>query len=166
MTGIFNNIGVIEQHDVPVDGDAYFVTFYDDLNAILCGTAPATGVSVVQKVDYNITKGMTGDFLAAAFGDMPIPLVITGLQIYRATPGCADNSKDTTSSVSAFYSRNKFSVDNTKRITMSLKAAKDGEVEVYTCVLLELTMTGSGKGTESGYYEYSMSLVGVKGVPA
>lgn len=139
-----------------------FITFSggaggDALGAVVAASAPVTGVTVTQKVDYAITKALSKDFLVSTFGDSPVSITISGIELLNLE--CTTTNKY--SSIVDFYDKNKLSTNIMTRLNVGISVGADAVS--YTCVLLGLTLQADtrndmGNSTSS----YVLDMLGVK----
>lgn len=153
---ILHSTGYIQQVTVPDAPGTAFITIAT-LDTIIQATAPLTGVSIKMATDTSITKALNKDFLISAFGDQPVDITISGMQITYIPPDCAI-PKD--QSVMTFYHENKVSVDATKRIDVSITAG-GRTAKVFTCALMNLEIDADTRGSEHGYCLYKVKMLGV-----
>jgi hypothetical protein len=154
--GIFKTHGYLQAVPVPDWPDTAFITLADDLRTVINGSAPLTGVDIKMATDATISKALNKDFLITAFGDQPVYITITGLQI---TWSPCENGLNAKSSVLNFYMQNKISVSAEKRVDVGIAAG--GDAQAFTCALLNMEVQADTKGSEYGYCTYKVTLVGV-----
>lgn len=159
---IFKKLGFVRK--VTLSGDDSknhsFITIVsnDDFKKVITGYAPATGITVQQKVDFALTKSLDKNFLIAAFGDNPVMISISGLHIY--CDECSMEGADKT--IVEFYKENKVSSDVTKRVQIGI-AGKGGERgQTFECAVIGCDLTADSKSIEYGASNYKLSLIGVE----
>lgn len=154
--GILHSTGYIQQVTVQDAPGTAFITIAT-LDTIIQATAPLTGVSIKMATDTSITKALNKDFLISAFGDQPVDITISGMQITYIPKDCKQSDNQ---SVMTFYHTNKVSVNATNRIDVSITAGGN-TAKVFTCALLNLDIEADTKGSEYGYCLYKVKMLGV-----
>lgn len=137
---------------------AAFITFTDDLKKVITATAPVTGVRVMQRVDFSITKSLSRDFLISAFGDQPVQIVISGMSIYAAS--CPDDG-DSSNAIPKFYRQNRISTDLDKRVQVGI-AGLGSSSQAFNCAVVGLDLESNSENAQSGTNTYTLTLVGVE----
>lgn len=156
--GVLHSTGYIQQVTVSSEASKAFITITDStLSTIIQATAPLTGVSIKMATDTSITKALNKDFLISAFGDQPVDITISGMQITYIPTGCTQSADQ---SVMKFYHENKVSVDATKRIKVSITAGGTS-AKVFVCALMNLDIEADTRGAEHGYCLYRVKMLGV-----
>lgn len=135
-----------------------FITFTDNLKKVITATAPVTGVRVMQRVDFSVTKSLSKDFLISAFGDQPVQIVISGLSIYAAS--CPDDN-DPTNAIPKFYRENRISTDLNKRVQIGI-AGLGSSNQAFNCAVVGLDLEANSENAQSGTNTYTLTLVGVE----
>ena len=134
-----------------------FITLAD-LGTVISAKAPATGVDIKMATDSTITKALNKDFLITAFGDQPVYITISGMQI-TYVPGDCEGVTNEKKSVMDFYVQNKVSNDPSKRIDVSIIAG--GNSHAFKCAIMNLDIQNDTQGSEYGFCRYKITLVGV-----
>ena len=133
-----------------------------DLNTVLQGRAPATGITIEQTVDYAISKSLNQDFIVDTFGDSPVRIILEGIEFL--TEVCngeqSDAAKET---VEAFYDKNKLSADNVKRVALGL-SSQTGQGQAFTCVLTGMRSVVDRESADKMYIKYNLTLIGVRNI--
>lgn len=160
MGSIFHTHGYIQQQTMSDVKSEAFITLAD-LSTVISAKAPATGVDIKMAADSTITKALNKDFLITAFGDQPVYITISGMQItyipnHESCKGSVANQKQ---SVMDFYVQNKVSNDPSKRIDVSIIAG--GKSHAFKCAIMNLDIQNDTQGSEYGFCRYKITLVGV-----
>lgn len=153
--GIFKTHGYLQAVQTSDGPNTAFITLAT-LSSVISGSAPLTGVDIKMATDATISKALNKDFLITAFGDQPVYITITGLQI---TWSPCEKGLTAEKSVLNFYMQNKVSTDAEKRIDVGIAAG--GTSQSFTCALLNMEVQADTKGSEYGYCTYKVTLVGV-----
>lgn len=154
---ILHTHGYINQTTCSDGPDTAFITLAD-MASIIQAKAPLTGVDVRMATDTTITKALNKDFLLSAFGDQPVSITISGMQITYVPKGCS--GAGTKDSVMNFYITNKVSSNITKRIDVGISGG--GSTKTFKCALLGMDIQADTQGAEYGFYRYKISLIGVE----
>lgn len=156
MGNIFHTHGYIQKQTIPDGPSDAFITLAD-LGTVISAKAPATGVDIKMAADSTITKALNKDFLITAFGDQPVYITISGMQI-TYMPGTCKGANEK-QSVMDFYVQNKVSNDPSKRIDVSIIAG--GNSHAFKCAIMNLDIQNDTQGSEFGFCRYKITLVGV-----
>lgn len=153
---IFHTHGYIHQQTTSDGPSEAFITLAD-LGTVISAKAPATGVDIKMAADSTITKALNKDFLITAFGDQPVYITISGMQITYIPESCKGAGGK--QSVMDFYMQNKVSNDPSKRIDVSIIAG--GNSHAFKCAIMNLDIQNDTQGAEYGFCRYKITLVGV-----
>lgn len=153
---IFHTHGYIHQQTMSDGPSEAFITLAD-LGTVISAKAPATGVDIKMAADSTITKALNKDFLITAFGDQPVYITISGMQITYMPESCKGAGEK--QSVMDFYVQNKVSNDPSKRIDVSIIAG--GNSHAFKCAIMNLDIQNDTQGSEYGFCRYKITLVGV-----
>lgn len=154
--GILHTHGYLHQITTTDGQNTAFITLAD-LKDIIQASAPLTGVDIRMATDTTITKALNKDFLLSAFGDQPVAITISGMQIMYVPPKCKTTGKE---SVLNFYMKNKVSANISKRIDVGISGG--GTTQTFKCALLSMDVQADTQGSEYGFYRYKVSLIGVE----
>lgn len=165
---IFNPLGSTSTAAIatPKDGYVAFITIYDtEGDKVWLARAPITGVNIKQLADYSVTKALDNDFLVTTFGDTPVQIDLTGLNIYNMN-GCAiTDSKESRAQVLAYYKKKKISSNLKIRFDISIATGSGGPSATFRCVLVSLNVKNDASSgamdTGNRLYSYAMTFIGV-----
>jgi hypothetical protein len=129
----------------------------DELTQVLQGRAPATGITVEQKVDYSISKSLKRDFIVDTFGDSPVHIGLDGLTILNST--CLD-TEEKALTMEQFYAKHKLSADSKNRVNIGLSGGGK-EPQSFVCVLVGMRSTSAQDDSKRSLIRYHLDLVGV-----
>ena len=141
--------------------DVGLVIATGDLKTVLQGRAPATGITVMQKVDYSISKSLKKDFIVDTFGDSPVHIVLDGVTIMNAA--CLENGEQA-STMEDFYEKYKLSANKANRVSLGLSGHKteDGvTTNTFKCVLLSMRSMVDEKEAKQSTIRYQLEFLGV-----
>lgn len=158
---IFPNGGRVEAHQVTdTTSPAYARLVLTDSSSstILIATAPMLGITIEERADCNVTKALDGNFLITSFGDSPVKINITGMNILKKI--CNNTDESTYTSMSAFFDKNKVSADVHKRIKLII-ATSYSETKSYVCAIIGYDTVFREDDNEFGINTYSLHLIGV-----
>jgi len=129
---------------------------------IFLANAPKTGISIKRLTDHNVTKSLGGDFLLSTFGDTPVDIQLSGLNIFATKCDLGLGSTDY-SDIMDFYEKNKVSTNPRKRIDITVSSGNDKPGQVFRCALVMLKAQSANDPEISNLlYTYSLSLIGVR----
>lgn len=135
----------------------------DALSGLLMMRGPADRITVSQKVDATISKALSGDFIAAAFGHSLVNITINGLDLY-GNPACDIEGWDASMTVRQFYDDFNMYDNKDARVDVGMEGASSEAGTAFRCVVVALDMRAdhSGGYMAPGVGAYALSLVGVK----
>ncbi len=129
----------------------------EDGGTVLSGRAPATGVSIEESVDLQLSKELSGGYVASVFGYKPVLITITGLDIFVP---CDAEDKDQT--IAELYSKSNAASPTYELLLVSTEA--DPGV-VYECLIGQLSRSVQARNAQDygmGVGTYTMKLIGAR----
>ena len=129
---------------------------------VFIGNAPKTGIVIKRLTDHNVTKSLGGDFLLSTFGDAPVDIQLSGLNIFatKCDLGLGTPEYD---DIMDFYEKNKVSTNPKKRIDITVSSGASKPGKVFRCALIRMTAQSANDPEISNLlYTYSLSLIGVR----
>ena len=124
---------------------------------------PITNIKISQGVDMSIAKTLNMDFVITEFGDVPVQIVLSGVNFYGDVT-CRGIGKVQDKQVMDFYEANKLSTNVNNRIDISITPAASPNSGTFRCALVKMTNTTpvkAGQGVVPAY-TYEMSMIGVR----
>lgn len=124
---------------------------------------PTTGVKIAQGVDMSIAKTLNLDFVISEFGDVPVQIVLSGINFYGDVT-CQGLGKVQHKQIMDFYEANKLSTNVNNRIDISITPAASPNSGSFRCALIKMvtaTPAREGQGLVPAY-TYEMNLIGVR----
>ena len=126
---------------------------------------PVTGVHISQGVDMTIAKTLSDDFLVSAFGDMPVRIILSGVNFYGGGTDCrAGFSTIQKQQVLDFYEENKLSASSRNRVDLSITPASAPKSGTFRCALIGMETMNPLNEQEAVIpaYSYKLQLIGVR----
>ena len=126
---------------------------------------PVTGVHISQGVDMTIAKTLSDDFLVSAFGDMPVRIILTGVNFYGGDLNCRDGiSSLQKQQVLDFYEANKLSRSSRNRVDIAITPSSAPKSGTFRCALIGMETMNPLSEQEAMIpaYSYKLQLVGVR----
>lgn len=165
---IFNPIGSTSTSTVatPKDGYVAFITIYDtEGDKVWLARAPITGVNIKQLADYSVTKALDNDFLVTTFGDTPVQIDLTGMNIYNMNGCNIVDSAASKAQILSYYKKKKISSNLKIRFDISIATGSGGPSSTFRCVLVALNVKNDASSgamdTGNRLYSYAMTFIGV-----
>ena len=142
----------------------------DMTDTALFAYMPVTGMTIDQGVDASITKTLNDDFLVTAFGDVPVQIVLNGINFFDLENDCIMKNEDINKlrqkQIMAFYERWKLSANIRNRLDISIVPANKGvdSGNTFVCALIKMRASAPiiDKSGSVPAYRYNMTLIGVR----